>query len=208
LGQFTTAQTALTEAMAHAQAIRFPRGEGWCCCSLSLLHTHRQEYQQGLEAAQRALTIFNQLDDRLGQAFSYTNLGRTFAGKGEWSKALYAYNEALRLRRELKQAHLAIEVLGGLAEVALAQQELTVALDHVDEILAYFDHNTPHGLEMPGQLYRICYEVLAANHDSRATMLLATAREFLTARANAIKDETLRQDFLANISPHLFLLQT
>ncbi len=204
LGQFAEAQAQLEEAVTLAQRIEFLRGEGWCWCCLSLLHVQRQEYQASLDMAQRALRIFDHVADRLGQAFANTNLGRAYAGLQEWAPATTAYTEALRLRHALQQTHLAIEVRGELAQVALAQGQLPTAAAAVAEILAYLEDHMPDGVEQPGQLYRTCYEVLVANQDRRATELLTTANEFLMARA-ALLDEPLRHIFLHNIPAHAML---
>ncbi|MEZ4730532.1 MAG: tetratricopeptide repeat protein [Caldilineaceae bacterium] len=206
LGQFAEAQTLLTAAIAHAQTIHFARGEGWGCCCLSLLHSQQQEYRQSLEVAQRALQIFDQLDDRLGQAFAQANRGRALAGQGQWAAALTAFTEALLLRQELQQAHFIVEVRGGLAQVALAQGHSAAATAHVDAILTYLADHPLYGIELPAQLYAICYDVLRANQDHRATTILQTAQEFLTTRANGIQDPALRHAFLQQIPAHAALL--
>jgi hypothetical protein len=92
------------------------------------------------------------------------------------------YHQAKALRLDLGQPHLALEAQAGLARVFLAQGRLPQALAEVEEILAYLVAQTLRlehkvvGIEAPEQFYLTCYQVLQAQRDSRADMLLPAVR--------------------------------
>lgn len=198
LGQYDAALDKFNESLTLARAIGFPRGEGWVLCCLSLLYQQRGEHQEALRLAHEARTLFDQLGDRLGQAFSQTNLGRAYLGLRSWQDAKCSFESAKALRQTLRQPHLAIEVTAGLAAAAWGCGERQQALTHVEEILHYLHGATLEGTEVPSTIYTTCHLILNELNDDRAAPLWDAAQQFYQRRAAQL-DGDEQQTYLASI---------
>jgi hypothetical protein len=79
-----------------------------------------------------------------------------------------AYDDALRLRRELGQHSLSMDDLAGLARVAVAQGQRGRALELVNEIVTWLEANGSGGIDDPLQAYLTCYRILRSTADGDA----------------------------------------
>jgi class 3 adenylate cyclase/tetratricopeptide (TPR) repeat protein len=130
-------------------------------------------------------------------------LGHAWLGLSQPEKAVAAYRESLAIRQKLDQPHLAIEGKAGLARAAVAQGDLTVALDHVNEIVSYLeDGGNLQGNWEPMRIYLTCYQVLRLTGDPRAEKILETAYNLMRDQASRIPDLAYRRLFLENVSWH------
>jgi hypothetical protein len=149
----------------------------WITLSESDHHTRRRRRRSG-----RASTC-------LGRLVSLERL----------TEAVAAYEQAVALRHELKHPLLATEPLAGLAQIAFKQREMAQALAHVEEILNQIQTDPfLSGASEPFLVYLVCYQVLSAAADPRATTLLARAYR-CCMNASRIADEVLRS-FLENVA--------
>ena len=131
-----------------------------------------------------------------------TNLGHALFGQGELDKAGDAYRQGLTLRRELGELNMAMEPLSGLARVALAQEDLSQAQVHVEEVLSHLESGTLEGTYEPFRVYLTCHQVLSAMQDARAGGIIVSANRLLQERAAKIEDEETRRSFLENVAEH------
>ncbi len=80
-------------------------------------------------------------------------------GEGEAARRLFA--EALQIRLEREQAHLAAEARAGLARAALLAGDLAAAQEQVEAVLRFLDGpeppNTLAGAQEPALVYLACY---------------------------------------------------
>jgi adenylate cyclase len=183
------------------EEIAYARDDYACAQSaLALLHHQLGEDRQAQEYARRALAIHRATFGPHRPALALTRLGNALVGLGELTEGRAAYQEALDLRRELGQAHLATEPLAGLARVALAQGDLVQAGGYVAQILAHLETGSLDGTDEPIRIYLTCYRVLRANEDPRADKVLAEAYQLLQGRAAKIEDKELRRSFLENVT--------
>ncbi|UCF26949.1 MAG: hypothetical protein JSW42_09875, partial [Chloroflexota bacterium] len=105
----------------------------------------------------------------------------------------------------------------------LAREDATAALAHIEIILNHLqEYRAPEfkvlggegvtsttsetgaipGLEGTGDpmwIYLTCYQVLKANHDSRAQDILSTAQNLLESQVEKIEDPDLQYSFLNNV---------
>jgi hypothetical protein len=122
---------------------------------------------------------------------------------GNLEAAQLAYQAALDVRLSLNQPNLATEPQAGLAQVALARQDIYAAMKHVETILAFLDsEGSLEGTEEPLRVYLTCYQVLSQCGDPRAGAILETAHAMLAGRAANIRDADMRRRFLENIPHH------
>ena len=90
--------------------------------------------------------------------------------------------------------------LCGLSTIALAEGDQTQAQRHTAELL--------HGLEADQRVrfclglgpHLVCYRVLRASGDPRASEILEQAYRLLQERAHKIEDEELRRSYLENVA--------
>jgi hypothetical protein len=72
--------------------------------------------------------------------------------------------------------------------------------------LSYLEQGTLDGTDEPSWVYLTCYQVLNANYDSRAEIILSIAYNLLKERAAKIGNETGQQMFWENVPYHRELL--
>jgi DNA-binding SARP family transcriptional activator/class 3 adenylate cyclase/tetratricopeptide (TPR) repeat protein len=209
LGTTACWQGCYDEARDHLkEEIRSARetGEGWDILAISHLglvaHLMGND-QTAREYGGQALHLAEEIPYPHYKGCALTVLGHALLGLNRPVQAAEAYQRALALRRELGQHHLAPEPLAGLARVALAQDDLSQAQAHVDEILPYLDaHPALHGTDEPFRIYMTCYRVLQAGGDPRAERILDAAYHLLQERASQFEDEAERRAFLENVAAH------
>ncbi len=213
LGDYEGARGRYEQALKLYRAIGDRQGEASALTSLGLMYHELGDQAAAREYSQQSLTIAQALDDPLRQANALMHLGHALAAEAassSWTRlreqAADAYEQALRIRRDLGQEHLAMDALAGLAHVAQLAGRMERARAYVDEILAYRQSRLAagrHGLEDSGEPFRIllvCYQVLHAQRDPRADELLATAHRGLQREAARIGDEALRRSFLEEVA--------
>ena len=102
---------------------------------------------------------------------------------------------------ELEFAHFEAQV--GLAGVSSKLGETPIITNQLAFLEAHPD--VMYKTILPAQIYRTCYQVLAASGDARAQAVLAQGIQRLQARAASLADGELREMFLA-IPPNRDLL--
>jgi predicted ATPase len=166
---------------------------GWVCSVEGEWELAREHLIAGLEILRKA-------DHFEGIAEGLIWLGHAWLGLEQPERASAAYQESLELRRSLEQTDLAMGALAGLARTALAQGDLTIATDHVSEIMTYLEHGgTLEGTWEPLRIYLTCIQVLEQIEDSRAEKILEDAYQFLQQRIALISDEDDRHSYLENV---------
>ena len=133
-------------------------------------------------------------------------------GPGEHEAVVKAYDDALRLRRELGQNALVVDDLAGLARVAVAQGQRGRALELVNEIVTWLEANGSGGIDDPLQAYLTCYRILRSTADGdapamgRARAILSTAHADLLKQADRVRDPALRRSFLEGVAANREIL--
>ena len=160
------------------------------------------------EHCEQALTLNRQTGDRRGEGYSLTHLAFALEELAEGlDAAATAYDEALRLRREIGQDALAVDDLAGLAGLAAKQGRAVEALAYAREVLDWMAAHGVAGLSYPVRAYAIAADVLAAaGHAQRAAEVLAAARALIHERAAHISDPSVRASFLESVALHARLL--
>ena len=172
------------------------------------LHCHHYgNHLQALAYADKAWQIAHRNRWPRGQAHALLVRGHALSAL-QWSdEASEAYGQALVLCHSLGNPHFAVEVRAGLAGVALAQGDLSLAQSHVEAILTVLADHPLAGLDEPFFAYLTCYRVLAVHHDPRTAHLLQKGYDLLQVYASRIGDDSQRRSFLDNIAVHCDLQQ-
>ena len=201
-GDYQKARMYYEQALSLFCEIGARLGESRMLAHLGLLLHYLGDDQAARTLNQQALQLAQSLGARREQGYALTNLGHALARLGHLGEAAEAYRQAITVCREMGARSRLLEPLAGLAHVALAQNDRTVALAYVEEILAYLQIDSLASADVSFRVYLTCYHVLQAHSDSRAPNILQMAHELLQARAAAIGDERLRRLFLENVPAH------
>jgi len=207
-GQYGDADPYLEKALEQARQIGDGKGETEALIYLSLLRHQRGDDTAARTHAEQALRLAEQAGDLRSKGHALTHLGHALLGLRRAAEAEQAYTKALALRRELGEAHRAVETLAGLARSALAQDELRHATDCVEEILTYLKTASLDGTDEPIRILLTCHKVLEAQGDGRGTQVLAAAKELFENHAAHIQDPELRRSYAKNIPSHVELADT
>jgi hypothetical protein len=155
---------------------------------------------------QQALQLAEDAGLRAVQAEALTYFGHTLAGLHRFAEAQQAYGEALTLRQEMGRASPALVARAGLADVLLRQGELAQAQTEVEGMLATLATIELNAGQEPGFIWLMCYRVLDAAQDARASEILSRAAQWLQTHATAIEDRHLRNTFTQRVASHRELL--
>ena len=147
--------------------------------------------------AEEALHLARETGDRSAEAWALTYLGHCHMAEGQMEAAAAAYEEAVTIRRELRQGVLAAEPAAGMAAVKLAQGDHSAALTCLQDVLPLLDGSPLEGADDPLRVYYTTYQVLDAAEDPRAQTVLECAVDIMQTRAARIQDEDVRRSFLA-----------
>ncbi len=203
LGDAARARSQIDQAFALLQSLDFPARETfWATSSRARLGYLTADLTQALVDAEGAFKMARQLDGGASQADALVLLGLVCEGLHQVSAAATAYREAVTIYVTLGHHHRAAEPRAGLARLALATSALPGAMAEVEEILTILQSHPLAGFDEPFQVYLTCHTVLAANHDSRAATVIATAHELLVTYAARIPDPTVRRAFLEDVAIH------
>ena len=200
IGDFTGACAYFEQSLALSRAIGNRPSENLTLLNLGEVALSQTEYTEARAYFEQVLTIARAVGVRLQEGGALTGLGDTALGEGRLNDASSYYEQSQALLRELGQSGRALVSTAGLAQVALAQGDLSQALAQVETILASLENNG--ALNRADELlrvYLICYRILRANHEARASAILNTAYKLLQERAGCIPEESVRLSFLYNV---------
>lgn len=198
VGDFDQARGLIDEVL---EANRSQRNLKVDCSLLSragFISQQEGEYERARDLASAAIRIAEESGNPNTEQFARNVLGHALAGLGELEKAAASYRRALALRHEVEQPRYVVEALAGLARVALAQGNVSHALEFVEDLLTVKPAVIGSAYE-PGQVYLTCYQVLSAAHDPRAEAVLRQGYDLLQTRAALISDESMRRMYLENV---------
>ncbi|MHA2029841.1 MAG: tetratricopeptide repeat protein, partial [Candidatus Kariarchaeaceae archaeon] len=176
--------------------------------NLAWVTAAQREWETALQYAEKGVAMKREFEQTDSVAEGLVWMGHSLLGLNEPGKAYKAYNEALQIRRRLKQISLSMGALAGLARVALVQGNVQAAEDHTEEVVSYLaKRGTLKGTWEPFRIYLTCIQVLQKIKDPRAEKILKDAFNLLQEDASKIPDEEDRQIFLENIPWHLEIIQ-
>jgi class 3 adenylate cyclase/tetratricopeptide (TPR) repeat protein len=163
--------------------------------------------QAAYERCQQGLELLPGSEHPDEQWFGLTCLGHAFISLGELEEADTAFGKASSKARKWRKPLMDYESTAGSARLLLAKGDLKKALQKLEKLLAHIKANPPapgkscplDGTLEPMRIYQTCYQVLKANGDSRAEMLLIQAHDVMQTRAATIPDEKLRHSYENNV---------
>ena len=206
-GDYQRSITYFEQALAVFEALGAEGSKIRVLFFLSQLNHLYGRYEPARFYGEQAVKAAQNLDEPHLMSHALTRLGFVLIDLGELEAAADVCQEAFRLRQAVGPARLLIEPVGTLARLAWRSGDLDTALTHVETILSMV---AEHQLESFSKLillnifeiYLTCYSVLKARADKRAYSVLETAYNLLQTRVKKIKDDTLKQAFVAEVVAH------
>jgi predicted ATPase/class 3 adenylate cyclase len=200
LGDFTTAKKYYEQALFIAREIGNLYYETLTLMNLSGVAEAQQSAQEALQYALDANALAKKTGDKQGEAWSYLYLGHAYSLIGQLQDAKIVFEQALHLRRELRQPALATEPMAGLIQVALRTNEISIANNLMEELMVYLSEGgTLDGTEEPLRIYLACYIALERTKDPRAAQILETAMQLLEAQVSKFNNEQSRRMYIENV---------
>ena len=173
--------------------------------------------REALRHAEQANQLIERGDILFRVADTALILGHTRAAVGQWEAADAAFHQALTVFQQFaddgntlgRARALAAEAQAGLAQIALAQGDLTGAQAQIEELLPILaapgEQPSRPGYNDPFFIYLTAYRVLAATGDVRAVPLLQQGYDLLQQDAAKLDAES-RQRFLTAVPLHCDLV--
>jgi adenylate cyclase len=203
VGDYPGMRTYLEQAQHIAREIEEGAMEAFALSNLGMVRCCMGDETGAQEYAEKALHLAREVGDQPALSEALLNLGHLSRERGEPAKAQDYYEETLGLYRQSGEQHHAMEVLAGLASTALARSNMTQAISHAAEILAFLDGGgTLPSWGDPFWIRLTCYRVLEATGDPRASEFLQQTYDLLMEQADRIGDEGMRRSFLENVPWH------
>ena len=169
---------------------------------LAHLYNLQEDYARACHVIQQVIGHSSENDFTSATYPIFITLGRAQFGQREWGEATTAYQHALQHRQRAAQEHFVAESLAGLADVALAQGNVSVAQSHVETILSLLPRIDLGRASDPLQIYLTCYQVLEQSGDMRASTVLAEGYGYLQTNAALLENVEMRQSYLENVRSH------
>jgi predicted ATPase len=193
LGDHTRARRFLEQCLHISREIEAPYSESRAFLYLAMASQCRSHLGEARSFAEQALRLSQRIGAPDVEVWALHYLGAVHMDTGDLGAARTAFRESLALLPSL-------ESLAGHAGVALAQGNLGEAQSKVAEILAELDGGKPPDcFYKPSWIYLICYHVLEAADEPRATEVLVTAHRLLMNNAARTPDDRLRRSYLENV---------
>jgi len=121
-GEHDTGRQWCTQALEISQTENIRTILPWAYLWLSALGTGNPDYyQEGIVQAEKAINIFLELDDKLGLAWAYNQLGEQSRLSGNYERAKIAYEKSLETSRKIGNKRREAISLVNLTYVALHQ---------------------------------------------------------------------------------------
>ncbi len=123
----------LETALELRRKISFRRGAGMSAAVRAISLYESGQVFEAFEEAHCAVDLFRTLETPASLAYALTFLGRMQMGNENYIEAVSAFKEALRLRAQLKQTHLFLELQAGLAYSAQQSGQKDLAFEMVKD---------------------------------------------------------------------------
>lgn len=207
-GDFKAARKYLEKSLSIAREVGNAYQEAFTLINLSSLTGTQGEAFTAIEYAMRAYEMSLKIGERSGEAWSYLNLGHAYLLTSEFEKAQQAYENSIRIWKELEQPGLALEPTAGLIQVALNMDDITTAVQYTEIVLRYLDDGrTLDGTEEPLRIYLACITTLEKIEDPRSFDMLKSAVHLLEAQVSMFSDEESRRMYVQNVPWRLAIQQ-
>jgi tetratricopeptide (TPR) repeat protein len=207
MGDFVAAQTRYDASLAIKRELDDPIGISETVAYQAQLALYLNDPMSALVLAEEAIALAAENEAGLEEARATYFKAQAQLALGRLDEARETYELSVVKHRDVEQAQLALESLGGLAAVALANNTPTDGLPYIEEVLAALTERGTGGLQEAGLLYLRCAEGLAALNDPRASEVRGAGRAFVLSQRAKISDPARRESYVSAVAAHRELVQ-
>jgi class 3 adenylate cyclase/tetratricopeptide (TPR) repeat protein len=203
LGDYPAARDDLQQILTISQETGDRSSASTALINLGWVSASQGDWDLAREYAETGIAKKRQYEQVEAIAEGLIWLGHAWLGLTQPQKAATSYRESIAIRQRLDQPQLAMEGKAGLARAALAQGNLPLALEQVNEIISYL--NAGGSLQRtwePLRIYLTCYQVLRLAGAPEAKALLEAGYNLLQEQAARITDPAYLRFFLENVPWH------
>ena len=191
LGQYAEAIEYAQQAVKVNQEVGDRQGEAMALYARGISLGSLKAEDEEITILKRVLTIAKEIGDPYIAATSLITLSSTLGEIDQYDQAQTYLDEATAVVEEAGMSWFQDLLISSRANLAHKQGRPADAQAEVAKLLPALN-----GPETPIELFLLCYEVLMAADDPRATDVLRAAFDCLQERADRIHDESLRRSFL------------
>lgn len=201
LGDYDLSEQHYQATLQKRRSIGDRYGEAGALSHLGWLACDQDRFEAGLGYCQEALEISRTIADRENEAYALSGIGLTYENLGRLAEAISNYEAALTIQSKIGATSLAIFDRAGLARIALAQQNIETAREHILVVADWINSGNAQKFWDPWIIYQSAYEVLTAVGEiDTARTILTEAHTVLQQRAEQISNPDLRHCFLEKVS--------
>ncbi len=200
LGDYATGREYSNTALQICREINTRFGECFNLINLGLVAHYQNDPKQAEKYSLTAIRWAEEIGSAFLQGLALKDRGYILANERRLAEAETSYQRALHIWAELEQQSHLLETQAGLAQIALLLGDTEQALTYIGSIVEHVQTDELiSGMSRPFHVYLVCYEVLLAGGDERATAVLEKAVALLQDQATGITDAKQRQTFLENV---------
>ncbi|MBD2459957.1 tetratricopeptide repeat protein [Oscillatoria sp. FACHB-1407] len=127
-------------SVADAETLQALGAEAGRLHEQSLEQLNRSEFQAALQSSQRALEIYRQIGNRMGEGIMLSNLGQVYDTMGQYPQALESYQQALSTHRDISNRSGESNALNGIGLVYSSLGQYPQALEFYQQALVINQH--------------------------------------------------------------------
>ncbi|MEM7538068.1 MAG: tetratricopeptide repeat protein [Chloroflexota bacterium] len=169
--------------------------------NLSTAYQAQGDYQQTQSLLDDAMEMAEKIPANRPKGYVKKSMAYLLCLLDKREESVVLYEEALSFYPE-QPKHPKLEIKANLAHAYQQSGNLTMALMHIEDVLAYLDDHAERIYQFlyPFEVYWNCYRVLQACQDTRANSILKQAYRLLHTWADRIDNQIWRMSFLDNVA--------
>jgi tetratricopeptide (TPR) repeat protein len=199
-GDLQAARSYQERALLISREIANVYMETYNLINLSAVTGIANEAQLALEYARKALGLSRKSGDPSGEAWSLLYMGYAYLLLPDLQEAEHAFRCSAAIRDELGQPGMMMEVLAGLIQTFLLEDDYAAAMSETEKVISHLQSgNMLDGAEAPLRVYYACHLALKKVQDPRSKTLLQSAAQLLETQVSKLRDEESRHVFIENV---------
>jgi len=207
LGQYQLAWECWEKALSLAKLLGDLDTEFSVLDAMALAKYQQGEYPEAFRLAQQAIALTATTGRQQGFAMAHTLYGHILVCRHNWAEAEVAYQTAITTQQQLGAVQRLLDALTGLANLEMQQGRFDSALTRLETVMAHLTGPLLNNAEEPVWILGVCYQLLHAVSDRRATHILEQAHDFVQTQAERITDIADKEAFLSQVATHRQIME-
>ncbi|MEM7532903.1 MAG: tetratricopeptide repeat protein, partial [Chloroflexota bacterium] len=207
VGLYDDAYAQLEQALALCRVMSARDKQVNCLVNLAVIASNLDDHEKALLLLQEAEQRSEALEMAYLQGYVHRFMAQAMSQLGEFQQSITLYQSALALY-PAELDYQRIEIKAGLVHALHQVGEHDTIDAHLEDVLFYLEQNRDKLYLMinPIAVYLICYQVLNAWQDTRASAIFDAGYTLLQSYADRIQHADWRHSFLENVATNQQLL--